>query len=72
MKEQHETEDQEPSGGETSKRVAERAELLPEEKVVGSDDPDAQAAAVLAESDERTEDPQGTRRKYSQTPDHEE
>lgn len=34
-------------------RVASRAELLPEEQVAGSDDPDAQAAAVLEESDER-------------------
>lgn len=35
-------------------RVAHRAELLPEEQVVGSDDPEAQARAILAESDERT------------------
>jgi hypothetical protein len=35
-------------------RIAERAQhLLPEEERVGSDDPEAQADAVLAESDER-------------------
>ncbi len=39
----------------TDDRVAERAdELLPEEEAVGSDDPFAQAEAILAESDERT------------------
>ena len=38
-------------------RVADRSELLPEEEAVGSDDPEAQAAAVLADSDERTEVP---------------
>lgn len=34
-------------------RVRDRAELLPEEQAVGSDDPDAQAEAILDESDER-------------------
>jgi hypothetical protein len=38
-------------------RVATRAELLPEELAVGSDDPQAQAEAILIESEERTEDP---------------
>ena len=33
--------------------VASRASLLPEEKVAGSDDPEAQAEAILAESEER-------------------
>jgi hypothetical protein len=33
------------------------ADLLPEEQVVGSDDPQAQAAAILADSDEREEHP---------------
>ena len=70
MEAQGESEDREPIGGEDSERVAKRAKLLPEEQAVGSDDPEAQAAAVLADSDERTEDPQGTRRRYSQTPDH--
>ena len=39
-------------------RVAERAELLPEEQSAGSDDPQAQSAAILADSDERTADPE--------------
>lgn len=38
-------------------RVRSRAELLPEERVAGSDDPHTQAEAVLADSDERTEVP---------------
>lgn len=38
-------------GGE---QAAERAELLPEEIAAGSDDPSAQAEAILAESEERT------------------
>jgi hypothetical protein len=50
-------------------RVDTRAELLPEELVGGSDDPHAQAAAILQESDERTDDPEGTRRESTQTPD---
>jgi hypothetical protein len=37
--------------------VAERAELLPEERVVGSEDPAGQAAAILEESEARTVDP---------------
>lgn len=36
--------------------VASRAELLPEEQVAGSDDPRAQAEAILAESEERAAD----------------
>jgi formate dehydrogenase subunit gamma len=40
-------------------RVRHRADdLLPEELVAGSDDPQAQAAAILADSDEREDDPQ--------------
>lgn len=35
-------------------RAATRAELLPEEQRAGSDDPLAQAEAILQESDERT------------------
>jgi len=39
-------------------RVESRAEhLLPEEVTVGSDDPEAQAEAILEESDEREYDP---------------
>ena len=49
--------------------VESRAELLPEEREAGSDDPRAQAEAILEESLERTEDPEGTRRSSTQTPD---
>jgi hypothetical protein len=35
-------------------RVASRAELLPEERAAGSEDPEAQAAAILEESEART------------------
>ena len=35
-------------------RVADRAELLPEERAAGSEDPEGQARAILEESDERT------------------
>jgi hypothetical protein len=52
-----------------AERAAERAHLLPEEVAAGSDDPEAQAEAILDESDERTDDPEGTRRESSQTPD---
>ncbi|MEU7978148.1 MULTISPECIES: hypothetical protein [Micromonospora] len=44
----HEQSDQE--------RVESRAHLLPEEAAVGSDDPQAQAEAILAESDLREAD----------------
>ncbi|WP_406072398.1 hypothetical protein [Micromonospora sp. NBC_01638] len=37
-------------------RVESRAHLLPEEAAVGSDDPEAQAEAILAESDIRATD----------------
>lgn len=47
------TADQQP--GEQQRR--ERAQLLPEEQVVGSDDPQAQAEVILQESRERTEHP---------------
>lgn len=49
-------------------RVASRAELLPEEQAAGSQDPEEQAEAILEESDERTEDPEGTREESHQTP----
>ncbi len=39
------------------RHVDERAELLPEELAAGSADPRAQAAAVLEESQDRTEHP---------------
>jgi hypothetical protein len=35
------------------------AELLPEERAAGSADPDAQAEAILEESDERADDVNG-------------
>jgi hypothetical protein len=37
-------------------RVANRANLLPEEEAVGSEDPEGQAEAILEDSDARTED----------------
>ncbi len=37
--------------------VERRAQLLPEERTVGSDDPHQQAEVILAESEERTEHP---------------
>jgi hypothetical protein len=40
-------------------RVQQRQELTAEEQAAGSDDPVAQAQAILAESEERTLDPAG-------------
>jgi hypothetical protein len=48
-------------------RVEERAELLPEELAAGSADPEAQAEAILEESDERVSDPEGTGEDSTQT-----
>lgn len=50
-------------------RVEERALLLPEERAVGSDDPEAQAAAILADSDLREEQPGRTQQDSPQAPD---
>jgi hypothetical protein len=50
-------------------RIESRSELLPEEKQAGSDDPEAQAEAILSESDERTDHPEKTQRESTQTPD---
>lgn len=50
-------------------RVESRADLLPEERAAGSDDPGEQARAILEESDERTEHPEETRLESTQTPD---
>jgi hypothetical protein len=50
-------------------RVAQRANLLPEEGQAGSDDPTRQAEVILADSDERTADPERARHESSQTPD---
>ena len=44
--------------GTAARHVASRAELLPEERAAGSDDPQAQAKVVLEESEERTEQPE--------------
>ena len=60
MSEQPDSEDDE--------RVHSRADLLPEEEAAGSDDPTAQAAAILADSDERTERREETMRESHQTP----
>ncbi|MDR6865270.1 hypothetical protein [Phycicoccus sp. 3266] len=56
-------------GGEADERVGQRAELLPEELAAGSDDPQAQAEAILEESDERTEHPEQTQHDSVQSPD---
>ncbi|WP_420120795.1 hypothetical protein [Nakamurella sp.] len=40
-----------------AENVDRRADLLPEEAAVGSDDPRAQAEAILLESEERVADP---------------
>lgn len=39
------------------RHVRQRANLLPEELAAGSDDPMAQAEAILADSEDRTEHP---------------
>ena len=44
--------------GTQARHVASRAELLPEEQVAGSDDPQAQARVILEESEERTAQPE--------------
>ena len=44
--------------GTAARHVASRAELLPEERAAGSDDPQAQARGILEESEERTEQPE--------------
>lgn len=51
-------------------RVTGRQNLLPEEVAAGSDDPSAQAAAILEDSDERTADPEGTLHRSTQTPEY--
>lgn len=49
-------------------RAARRADSIPEESAAGADDPERQAEAVLADSDERVEDPAGTQEESTQTP----
>jgi hypothetical protein len=57
----------------TDENIETRARLLPEEQAAGgSDDPEAQAEAILAESEERTEhvdpdDAQGGHRRSEDT-----
>ena len=53
------TEQPREAGGHSAEEehVVQRAHLLPEERAAGSDDPRAQAEAILAESEERTEHP---------------
>ncbi len=46
-----------PAAEVTAETVATRSDLLPEEIAVGSDDPQAQAEAILRESEARIEDP---------------
>jgi hypothetical protein len=48
-------------------RVERRADgLLPEEQAAGSEDPQAQAAEILAESDDRADDPRPVERRTSE------
>ena len=49
-------------------RIDRRAELLPEEANAGSEEPRAQAEAILEESDDRTDHPEATRHESTQTP----
>ena len=48
-------------------RIESRAELLPEERTAGSEDPQQQAEQILRESDERTEHPEETGEESTQT-----
>lgn len=50
-------------------RVDHRSHLLPEEEAAGSADPRRQAEIVLEDSDERTDEPEKTKRESTQTPD---
>jgi hypothetical protein len=51
----------------TDPRTEHRADdLLPEEEAAGSDDPQAQAAEILAESDARTDAPRAVERRTSE------
>ena len=59
------------SEGPTEDSVRARSELLPEEKAAGSPDPELQARTILAESQERTEEPERARHESTQTPDEE-
>lgn len=52
------TEDQQHEQADDDDRIARRAELLPEERAAGSEDPRHQAEEILQESDERTAHPE--------------
>jgi hypothetical protein len=52
---------------EDHRRVESRAHLTPEERRAGSDDPEAQAEEILADSDGRIEHPESDARTSSQT-----
>ncbi|VXB68608.1 hypothetical protein [Nocardioides sp. AX2bis] len=55
--------------GPSEKNVEQRANRLPEEHAAGpADDPEAQAQAILEESQERTDDASGTQADTPQTP----
>lgn len=53
-------------------RIESRAELLPEERAAGSEDPHDQAEQILRESDERTAHPEETGAESVQTSSQEE
>ncbi|MBO9521077.1 MAG: hypothetical protein J7518_06020 [Nocardioidaceae bacterium] len=57
----------EPASAAEEEHVRSRAELLPEERAAGSDDPQAQAEQILHESEERTEHPEETEAESTQT-----
>lgn len=57
------------TGANADARIGERALLLPEERAAGSDDPEAQAAAILADSDRREDEPARTQQESPQSPD---
>jgi|GEM_PF-1713555 len=50
-------------------RIEARAQLGPEERAAGSDDPHRQAEVILEDSDTRVAEPEATRHDSSQTPD---
>lgn len=58
-----------PTPDEFAEHVDSRKKLMPDEQEAGSDDPAAQAAEILQESEERTLHPERARHESSQTPD---
>lgn len=63
----HHGDDSEHDRDRDEERAHQRADSVPEESAAGADDAEQQAAAVLADSDERVEDPEGTRADSTQT-----